>query len=202
MIAGGSSPGNRRQNCRVRTRLPRPIMPSRRARSAVPEVVGSHQSAADVAAMIPEQHQVLAAGAAALAAATSNKPSGNARAGVSSSTIGKSKKKVEAVQGRAPGERGVAAVASLSRRRITVPRRTRPSSSSFAPSTREGHKGEHVLGCRVHAGQAPLRQQRDVQAHGPGQGEGPEGSFGSTTRPSSTRSGSPTSRRPSRSARR
>ena len=34
------------------------------ARSTVPDVVGSHQSQAEVAAMLPEQHAVLAAAAA------------------------------------------------------------------------------------------------------------------------------------------
>lgn len=90
-----SNSRNRNGSYRVRTADSCLVMPpTRRVRSAVPEVVGSHQSEADVAAMMPEQHQVLADGAAVIAAATSNKPSGNARAGVSSNTIGKSKKKL------------------------------------------------------------------------------------------------------------
>ena len=67
---------------------------ARRSRSTVPDVVGSHQSEAEVEAMMPEQHQVLADAAAGLAATTSKKATGSARAGVSSKTIDKSKKKL------------------------------------------------------------------------------------------------------------
>ena len=93
------------------------------ARSTVPDVVGSHQSQAEVAAMLPEQHAVLAAAAAST---SSGKQPISARG--PKKTIGK--------------KRLCGPKKTIGKKRLFVNISTGSSSSSSSASRRRNFKGD------------------------------------------------------------